>query len=82
MKPPVNGLRALRYRLRLSQRELARRCRVDRALIGRWESGALQPTPAQYGRLVAALDVPPLDLYLALGRVRQLTESNQLTKDG
>lgn len=69
MKPAANGLRGLRYRFRLTQKELAARVGMSTATIGAWESGERDPTPDQITRLANALGLPRLDVYIASGQL-------------
>lgn len=57
------NLRAIRLRLRLSQKELAARLgHTDNSTISLWERRALPPTPDTVARLARALDVPRAEL--------------------
>jgi transcriptional regulator with XRE-family HTH domain len=58
------ALKSARLRAGLTQAQLAERVGVsDGSRVGAWERDAAQPAPSRLARLVAVLDVDPLDLY-------------------
>ena len=52
----IKAGRALR---KMTQRELARRLRIPRTNVSRWESGRRKPGPENVERIAAALDLSP-----------------------
>jgi transcriptional regulator with XRE-family HTH domain len=69
---PANGLgdvlQARREELGLSQFELARRADIDRSVVLRIETGAIQqPDPRKLARLAKVLDLPLTRLYSLAG---------------
>ena len=62
----MNGLRALRQRRLLTQKELAERVGVWYQTVQTWESGTNRPRPAAMRRLCDVLGVSPDELLAAL----------------
>jgi DNA-binding XRE family transcriptional regulator len=65
----VNYLSYRRQELRIQQQELARRARINRALISGFENGRVIPKPAELTRLAEVLHVERPDCLMAQVRV-------------
>ncbi len=62
----MNGLRELRRRHLLTQRELAEKIGMRYQSVQAWESGAVVPRPGAMRKLCEALAITPQELLAAL----------------
>ncbi len=66
MKPAKNGLRGLRYRRRLTMKQLAARLRVEPKMVSAWETGERFPTDGQMRNLARTLGVSNYEIWVYL----------------
>jgi len=74
------ALRRLRHRRGLSQRELARRAGVSRAMISCYEHETHLPSLPTLGRLLAGLELSPADLVAALAEPPRTSTGGRASK--
>lgn len=70
-KPAVHPLRAFREQENLSQEALAKRLKVNRVSVTRWESGARKPNKDVLQKIWRATGIAPCDLRPDLAQLLQ-----------